>query len=129
MSAFAQTLTGDLDISTGNLRVETNVAQCTAWKLSNLFAFFKGEWFRDLRQGLPWFQYIYVHNPNLTLIGSIFEKVIRSAPGVLNVTAVNLDFIPQQRQLNATFTATTNDGASLTGGLGTPFIVDVKAGA
>jgi hypothetical protein len=129
MSAFAQTTTGDLDISTGNLRVERGVAQCTAWKLSNLFGFFKGEWFRDTRQGVPWFQYVYVSNPNLNLISTIFERVIKSAPGVAAITDLTLNFIPAQRQLNASFAALTNTGAILVGGPGPPFIITVKAGA
>lgn len=126
MSAFAQTANGDIDISTGNLRVETSVAQCTAWKLSNLFAFFKGEWFRDIRQGLPYVQYVLVSNPNLSLISTIFERVIRSAPGVASITSIALDFRPGPRTLGASFVAVTNDGAQLIGGLGTPFIINVK---
>ena len=64
MSAFAQTPTGDLDISTGNLRVEQSISQCTAWKLSNLFGMFKGEWFLDQRQGVPYFQYVLSATPS-----------------------------------------------------------------
>jgi hypothetical protein len=129
MSAFAQVdATGDLDISTGNLRIERGVAQVTAWKLSNLFGFAKGEWFRDTRQGLPYFQYVFVSNPNLQLISTVFERVIRSAPGVAAITAMNLDYRPRQRTLGASFAAVTDTGAVLQGGLGTPFIVAIKPG-
>ena len=129
MSAFAQTPTGDLDISTGNLAVETNVAQCTAWKLSNLFGFFKGEWFMDTRQGVPYFQYVLVSNPNLSLIGNLFQQVCMSAPGVASVTSIGLDFTPRFRTLVASIVAQTNDGATLTGGIGQPFVVTTPGGS
>jgi hypothetical protein len=128
VSAFAQTSTGDLDISTGNLRVEQSVAQVTAWKLTNLFSLFKGEWFQDTRQGLPYFQYVYVHNPNLRLIATIFERVIRFAQGVSAVTSIALDYRPRERTLGATFQATTDDGAVLTGGIGQPFVISGQPG-
>lgn len=126
MSAFAQTSTGDLDISSGNLRVEQDIPQCTAWKLTNLFSFFKGEWFRDQRQGVPYFQYVMVSNPNLPLIGTIFERVIRSAPAVAAVPSIALNFQSRQRTLGAAFTAVTDSGAVIQGGIGTPFIVAIR---
>lgn len=128
MSAFAQLPSGDLDLSTGNLRVEQSVAQCTAWKLSNLFGFFKGEWFRDQRQGVPYFQFVFVNNPNLSLIGNLFKRVIMSAPGVATVTDAQLSFNKRQRELDATFAIATNDGAILVGGPGVPFVVTSPGG-
>lgn len=123
MSAFAQTTTGDLDISTGNLRVETDTPQCTAWKLSNLFDFWRGEWFRDKRLGVPYLQYVYVSNPNLHLIASIFEKVIFSAPGVTQLLENNLDYHPRARTISPTFKARAGT-AKLVGGVGKPFVIE-----
>ncbi len=123
MSAFAQTTTGDLDLSSGNLVVVKDVAQVTAWKLSNLFGFFKGEWFRDARVGVPYFQYVLVNNPNLQVIGTIFKRVCMSAPGVAGVTQMALNFFSSARRLDTQMTVTTNDGAILTGGVDKPFII------
>jgi hypothetical protein len=123
MSAFAQTSDGDLDISTGNFAIETNVAQVTAWKLNNLFGLFKGEWFLDRRIGVPYFQYVFVSNPHLPLIGSLFREVALSAPGVDSVTNISLDFLPRSRHLDTKIEAKANNGATLVGGIGKPFIV------
>lgn len=128
MAAFAQTPDGDLDISTGNLVVVTDVAQVTAWKLSNLFGLFKGEWFRDQRVGVPYFQYVMVSNPNLSLIGSIFKRVCMSAPGVQAVTDMSLTVIANLRKLNVDIAVQANDGSTLVGGVGKPFIIAQKAG-
>lgn len=123
VSALAQTSTGDLDISTGGLRVEQGIAQCAAWKLSNLFGFFKGEWFADQRQGVPYFQYVLVSNPNLPLIGNIFRRVCLSVPAVARVTEVTMSFLPRKRHLDVAIAAETDEGVKIVGGVGTPFIV------
>ena len=126
MSAFAQTVTGDLDISTGNLRVVADVGQVTAWKLSNLFDFWKGEWFRDAREGVPYLQYVFVTNPNLAIIADIFKRVIFSAPAVATIDELNLDYTPKARTIAPSFKASLKTGERLTGGVGTPFIIEVK---
>lgn len=123
VSAFAQTTTGDLDISSGNLVVRSDVAQVTAWKLTNLFSLFKGEWFRDLRVGVPYIQYVFVKNPSLGVIGSLFRQVCQSAPGVARVTEMDLNYTPKTRKLAVNIQAQTNDGAQLQGGPGVPFII------
>lgn len=124
MSAFAQTTTGDLDISSGNLVVRRDIAQVTAWKLTNLFNLFKGEWFRDQRVGVPYVQYVLVKNPNLGAIGSLFRRVCQAAPGLARVAEMDLDYTPQTRKLVVTIQAQTNDGAVLTGGPGKPFVIE-----
>lgn len=123
MSALAQTSIGDLDISSGNLQVESSVAQVTAWKLSNLFAFFKGEWFLDQRQGVPYFQYVFISNPSLAVIGNLFRQVCQSAPGVASVTSLALDYQPRYRNLTANMVVQTDDGVTLVGGVGQPFVL------
>jgi hypothetical protein len=129
MSAFAQTTTGDLDISSGNLAINSSVSQTTAWKLTNLFGLYLGEWFQDTRIGLPIVQYVLVNNPQLPTIQAIFSKVILSAPGVQSILQMDLSFLAATRQLIASFVLQTNEGAQITGGLGDPFIIsDVGAG-
>lgn len=128
MSTFLQTPSGDLDISTGQLQIVTDVPTVTAQKLSNLFGLFKGEWFRDRRIGVPYLQYVLVSRPNLTLIGALFKRVCMAAPGVATVTDMALTFVANQRALNVQIAAKTNDGAILTGGPGQPFIISQQAG-
>ena len=126
MSCFLQTATGDLDISAnGNMTLVTSVAQCTAQKLTNRFSFGLGEWFADTTQGIPYFQNILVQNPNLNTISTIFQRVLKSVPGVAAITELNLDFISTTRNLVTTFGCRTNDGAVLQGGVGVPFVIVV----
>jgi len=127
VTAFAQTASGDLDISSGNLAVVSDVGQCTAWKLTNLFNFFKGEWFLDQRVGIPYFQYVLVSNPNLPLISNMFRQVCLDVPGVAAVTDITLDFTPRTRNLVVTLGLRANSGAVLQGGIGKPFLVTMQA--
>jgi hypothetical protein len=129
VSSFAQTSTGDFDISTGNLKVSLNVAQCAAWKLSNLFGFAKGEWFRDLRQGFPFLQVVFVKNPNMNLLETLFSRVILMVKGVSSVTQMDLKLDARTRVLTARFKAATVSGAVISGGLGQPFIVQTAPGS
>lgn len=123
MSSFAQTPAGDLDISTGNLVLVTDVPTITADKLSNLFGFFKGEWFRDTRLGFPYLQYVLIKNPNENLIISLIAKVLKMVPGVAAISEITVDFDVRAREIDATFIARTASGATIAGGLGKPFIV------
>ena len=123
MSSFAQTNTGDLDISTGNLVVSQDVGQNTAWKLENLFGFALGEWFMDKRLGFPYLQYVFVKNPNMTLLFTLFRKVLGMPKGVKSVDSIGLDFDIRGRKLNTSFIATTVTGQQVLGGLGQAFIV------
>ena len=127
MSALAQTPQGDLDLSSGNVVVVEDIAQCTAWKLTNLFRFFKGEWFLDQRVGIPYFQYVLVSSPNLPLIGNMFKRVCLDAPGVAAVTSLSLDYQPRTRNLTVNLALQTDEGAVLEGGVGLPFVVTAQA--
>jgi hypothetical protein len=117
------TSSGDLDFSTGNLSIVRDVAHVTAQKLTALYSIAKGEWFADGRLGVPYVTQVYLKNPSLTSISSMLVNIAQKCPGVAAVAAIKLNYNPSARQLGAVLTVITNDGATLTGGLGQPFIV------
>ena len=43
----------------------------------------KGEWFMDLRDGLPWRESVFVRNPDIGAITALFTERILSTPDVL----------------------------------------------
>ena len=43
----------------------------------------KGEWFMDLRDGIPWREAVLVRNPNLSAITALFTERILSTPSVV----------------------------------------------
>ena len=126
MATLAQTTTGDLDLSSGNLQVISDLATETATKLNCLFGFWKREWFLDQSQGVPFLEYVLVKNPNLSVIDSVFREVISFAPGVASVRSSNLALDTTARKLTATYKLQLTNGTVIVGGPGVPFTVVVQ---
>lgn len=127
MSCFLQSSQGDLVLTLGengakNLTVVTDVSACAAQKLTNRFLLWLGEWFLDIRQGLPFFNQIAVKNPNLNVLKQLFTRVVLSVPGIVSVDTMNLT-LNAKRQATLTLTATTDEGATIVGGAGNAFVV------
>lgn len=119
----------DLDISSGNLVVVQDRDTCLANKLTIRFQLFLGEWFMDSRIGVPYYQVVFVKNPNLVIIGQLFRNVIYGTPGIKNILSEDISFFSAFRQLSATYKIQSDTGAILEGGVGAPFIVTVPAQA
>lgn len=45
-----------------------------------------GEWFLDIQSGVPFFQEIFVKNPDLDAVNAIFMSVLQQVPGVVAIT-------------------------------------------
>ena len=125
MRVRALSPTGDMTFgqSQNNFLVNSSaaVAQCVKTRLM----LFKGEWFRDIRVGIPYFQYVFIQNPNLTLISSLFQQVCEAAPGVAAVLDMQLNYLPRTRELDSQILVQANDGSTIVGGAGAPFIVQI----
>lgn len=61
--------------------------------------FFRGEWFLDLRQGLPYYEQVLVKTPSLPLVESVFRRAILSTPGVLSIQKMSVTFLRPERRL------------------------------
>jgi hypothetical protein len=106
-----------------NLAIVVDPAVAKAIKLRNRFLLFLGEWFLDTRIGVPYFQFLFVKNPDVALVRRMLRRVIESV-GFL-VASLDLAYDPSKRTLMFTFSAT--DGPRvIEGGSGVPFIVDGK---
>jgi len=124
VSTFAQETNGDLKITNGQLVLVTRVADVVAIELRNRFLFVKGEWFLDTRLGVPYLAFVFVKNPDLIAIRSLFRKVIIDTNGVVDVLEMNLSFDSTTRKLSFTFRAQCVDGNVVSGGSDQPFIVE-----
>ncbi len=123
-SAVGYTTTLALD-ETGDLEIPLRVAkgdEAIQLSLQSKFRFFEGEWFLDLRLGIPYFRSIFVKNPNLPAINGIFRRVILSEPGVVSVSSLSTVYDKKTRAGLINFAASLDDGRSLTA-KNEPFIV------
>lgn len=101
----------------------TDPNQEIAIRLQDRFLLALGEWFLDTRIGVPYFQVVFVKNPDVAAIRALFRKVIETTPGIVSVTELSTNYDPAGRTLTWSFTATTDNGATISGGSGQPFIV------
>jgi hypothetical protein len=73
----------------------------------------KGEWFRNVNDGIPYFEEILgQRNPDLPRIRRIFERAITSTPGVESLDRLDLSFDSTTRALtisNVEITTTDED--------------------
>lgn len=132
MTCLLQTPDGDIDLTGGKQTLVTDPVQAGAIKLRNRLLLFKGEWFRDTRVGLPYFEQILVKNPNIALLENIFRQAIVSTPPFVSATVkVTLD---AKRKATVAFVAKVDPavsaGATVTAtSLDKPFILNLPAGA
>jgi hypothetical protein len=114
MAVFRIIPAGDLALESGDLVVlgltDVTRVQYIRQKISSRFRFFYGEWFLDQRQGLPYYGTVFTKNPNLSLIRSIFLRVLRDTPGVIDVATFNLVHDRPSRTVTFTFQAIVDGG-------------------
>lgn len=96
--------TGDVDLSRDDLYFVTG-ADAVAQHLQIRLRVFKGEWFFDTRVGIPYYSQIFVKNPNLAAIQTVFRRAITSTPGVDSLERIDSQFDASTREYTLTFSA------------------------
>lgn len=113
---------GDLLIDHGTARLTASLKEETVQDLYISLRMFKGEWFLDREQGIPYWQSILGTKTPVAIVSQIFRRAIRSRPGVKSVDSFNAE-----RQANRTirldFRCTLIDNTILLSTDYAPFIV------
>ncbi len=115
----------DMYLTNGQLTfLVPGTVEYIAQELSGRLKFLKGEWYLDQRQGVPYFEKIFVKAPNLDYITSIFRSVILGTQGVSQVKdlSVSLDTLTREAELSFSAIADTGDIIPI----GDPFIVEIS---
>ncbi len=94
----------DLDITTGDLQIVT-AGDAVSQHLRIRLRFIRGEWFLDLRIGIPYFEEVLVKAINLMSVRGIFAEVIRDTPGVISLGDLTVDLDRSSRVLGLPFSA------------------------
>lgn len=109
---LALTSTGDLDLSTGQLRIETDPVKNIVGKVRKVLLLAQGEWFLEAAAGTPWVQQILAQkNPNMRMIQNILVDRIKTVPEVGSVENVTLTFDRPSRTLTFSAQLRTTQGA------------------
>lgn len=96
-------------------------------KIASRLKFFLGEWFLDQRQGVPYYRDVFVQNPDLDLIRSVFRAVIVSVQEVTDVLNLEVAYSQSTRELAVSFEARlVAGGVLLVRQPDEPFIIRVQ---
>ena len=117
---------GDLAIENRHFVIARGI-RYVRQKLSARFKFFLGEWFLDLREGVPYYRDVFTWNPNLRVIRSLFRRIVLTTPGVLSVPRFSVSYAPENRTLRFDFQAVGSDGDIIVASEDNDFILDVAA--
>ena len=71
---------------------------------------FYQEYFLDTRYGVPYFEYIFVKNPDYERISSELKTAILRDPQIDEITELNLELDDVTRELTITYSATLTSG-------------------
>ncbi len=104
MAVFRIIPAGDLAITNHQI-VLVSAVTLTRQKLRSRFKFFLGEWFLDLRQGMPYYRDVFVKNPNIPVIRSLFRRCAIETPGVKSLRRFDLALDAVERELSFDFEA------------------------
>lgn len=96
-------------------------------KLSVRFRFFLGEWFLNQLEGVPYYRDVFVHDPNLDVLTTLFKSIALDCPGVLGLKRFKLIFDPESRSASFDFAAVVDGGVIIVSPQDQDFIVDPQS--
>lgn len=111
-TTLANPTVGDLMLGDGGDEVVLEDIQPeVAQRLFVALQFFKGEWFLDENEGLPYFERILRKDPGDRVIRSIFGQVIEKCEGVERMTSFSYT-VNRERKMSIRFACILEDGST-----------------
>jgi len=108
MSGFKCAEDGDILIEQNKFSIVSGPDEIVQNLRQNIRTFF-GEWFLNQSLGVPYFQDIFIKNPNPISIEAAFKNVILGTIGVRELIDFDLNLDSAQRELSYTFSALIYD--------------------
>ena len=121
--------TGIASLNAGGSLVEIEGVEQVRQRLVSRLRFFRGEWFLDLRQGIPYYRDVLVKNPRSPAIRSLFRRVILDTPGVLSLPRLDLVIDERARRGQLVFEAVVEGGKIVVTPGDKDFLVDLPVAA
>lgn len=105
LGLYLDPTTHDLALEGGTLAKIPSREQAIRQQIKTRLLMSRGEYFLDVRQGLPYYREILRKAPNIPRIRSIFRQAIESVPGVVDVPVLSVTLDPRSRKLSVRFEA------------------------
>lgn len=125
MSTFAQTNDGDLALTNKQLTLVRGGDEL-AVRMRNRTYTVRGEWYQNTRTGIPYYELVWVKNPRIGIIKSVFQKAYETLPGIKELAKLEVSLNNSTRALAVALEAISEDGSRITSD-GGDFIVDAVA--
>lgn len=103
-------LTNDLVVEDSDLQL-VQLDEAIRQSLFQRLRLFFGEWFLDTSKGVPYYQNIFVKNPNLDVVQATLLNTIQGTPGIEEI--LNFEYTaydPATRELGIAFQAKSTNG-------------------
>lgn len=106
------TSTGDFDLSSGKLALETNAGTNITAKVTKVLNLWKGSWFLAGADGVPWIQSVLARkNPDLRIVENVLRTAIAGIAEITSISSLNLTYDRKARSLSVKMQLVTTEGA------------------
>lgn len=100
----------DLELIDKDFKITTDLSRYVSQKLRIRLSFFLGEWYLNINKGIPYFESVFVKNPNISFIEDLIIFEITTCPGVEELLELNLTVEKSTRELIIDFKARLENG-------------------
>jgi hypothetical protein len=115
---------GDLYLTPqGQEFLRTSLGAEVAQRLTVRLQFFRGEWFLDLRQGVPYYQVVLRKGVSDQVLRAVFSQVILGTAGVASLSSLTFSLNKLTRVMTMVFVARLTDGTVFSSADYGPFVV------
>lgn len=125
MRGFKLTADHELELANGSFVFLEDGPTATAQEAKTRLLFFRGEWFRDVREGVPYLQELFAKGVTTDKIRSTVRQTLLSVPSVADVPRVDVTFDRAARQARVDWEARTLDGATVRSEDFPPLILEI----
>lgn len=105
-------LAGDLDRLNGQIHFWDGM-EARRQKLTMILQFFKGEWWLNRDEGIPYFENVF-GKQRLAIVRNVFRQALLACPGVAQIPILQLTLDNATRQLAVDWQVLFDDGTTLT---------------
>lgn len=112
--ALALDTDGDIALGSAGIPHFIGGADEAIQRMGVRFRFVRGEWYRDTRLGIPYFEHVLLKRPRLQLVRSLFRQTILGVPGIERLERLTESFDRAIRTLKPEFAAVHQDGTVIT---------------
>ncbi len=100
----------DLEVENNDLKLTSDNSEYTSQTIETVLKRFKGEWWLNEDEGLPYYDSILVKNPNMDLINTLFKTEIIAIPTIAKIISFTSQFDNSLRQLSISFEVQLTNG-------------------